>query len=226
LSLVKEINFRNNLFIAESSVIVIGGNHRYVNSDGDKVGESTADIETIHLSGDGTGCSSVKNYPLELEEHTATYHDGSVFVCGGHNSEEASYTNRCFQLSNPVGPWTEIFPMPEPNSEMRSSLIDGKWFITGGLRGPGTKSFVYDFDDKLFEYGSQLFDNKYDHCQVTVNDTHVFIGGGSSIEAYLFNWKTQRWTFLDDMPSSVLGGACGFLNNPEYGRGKLLQGDV
>jgi len=67
---------------------------------------------------------------------------------------------------------------------------------------------------------------KQGHCQVTLNDTHLFISGGyDSPETFILDVKRRSFTFLDNLPRGIYSGACGLLNHPVNGQGITLEGN-
>jgi len=67
---------------------------------------------------------------------------------------------------------------------------------------------------------------KQGHCQVTLNDTHLFITGGSySLETFILDVKRRSFTLLDNLPREISDGACGLLNHPVNGEGITLEGN-
>jgi len=182
-----------------------------------------SEIETIDISGRNEQCSPIPNYPLGVHGSVAVYDKGLVTVCGGYNAE-LFYTDRCFQLKSPSDSWREIKSLPIPSSESKGSLIDGKWFISGGQDDPdvGTQTLIFDIEEKEYTLGPKMPDSKTAHCQVTVNATHVFFAGSTNL-TYFLNWQTQEWIFVEDMPRTITFGAFGLLNNPAYGLGKKAR---
>ena len=82
------------------------------------------------------------------------------------------------------------------------------WWITGGTdNGFSTEILKIDNNGELTSstFESNLPGNFYDHCQVTLNTTHVLIFGGNgkpnqgSKRAWIFNWETKHWRQLNSM---------------------------
>jgi len=177
--------------------------------------------EILNIDRSSKRCHSLPEYPTKVASATSAYIDGKVIVCGGQDSEQVF--NQCYALTSATSEWVGFFPLPEPLWDMSSSVIDGKWFITGGRNRFGrAQAKTYIYNNGLFEPGPQLPALKFGHCQITINDTHVFFAGGDydQNEAFILNWVTGEWTMLDDLSGMDNHGACGIFNNPQEDKGK------
>jgi len=70
------------------------------------------------------------------------------------------------------------------------------------------------FDGFTFTDGPEMPVGIDGHCQVTVNETHVFL---ATRTAFLYNWQLDEWTEVDYVPEEIVLGSCGVLNNPNFG---------
>jgi len=153
-------------------------------------------------------------------------YNGVVTVCGGYKTDSSNVDfgalDNCFELESSSAAWKELSPLPAATYFMGSSIIDGKWLISGGLSAAfNTKTAIYDLETKQFNLGPNLPSMKLGHCQVTINETMVFFSGGfMSQETFLLNWESDEWILLENLPLSLEWVACGLLNNPMYGPGK------
>jgi len=146
---------------------------------------------------------------------TSTYYDGKVFTCGGYKVDTGE-TNECFSL-NPDLIFVPSEPLPDGRRWMRSSNIGGIWWLTGGNFGNTQQlASTFIFNGTNFERGPDLPFAKDNHCQVTINSTHVFFAGANPA-TFTYEWDTRTPTILEDPPTSFDEGACGLLNNPSIG---------
>jgi len=181
-------------------------------------------VEGIGLSG-SNNCPPLPDYPLPISDAVAVFYHDQVLACGGSDLEEK--TNKCFLLGQDLEEWveTESF-LGGARSEMTASVIDDSVFFTGGKNSddePMSSTLVYR--DGSFSYGPGLPAEKYSHCQVTLNATHVFITGGYvDSQTMVLNFLNMQWTFLDDLVVKHRGEVCGLLQNPNYGD-EVLVGD-
>jgi len=172
-------------------------------TDGVKLDE----VEVIYLSGDGKTCPELPNFPLSVTHLAATFLNGTILTCGGWDR-----TEKCFKLtSDKMSEWVEIASMVEPLSFIGSSNIDGQWFLTGGLDDGGSVDITQTYDGTSFVSGKLLPNDKYRHCQVTIDHEHVLLIEGNSINTYIFKWPGQTYDELEPIPSRAVYG---FLNNP------------
>jgi len=140
-------------------------------------------------------------------------------ACGGSSDEEV--TNKCFELGGDLTDWIEVLPLPDGNKQcMRSSIIDGKWILSGG-HDFGREYNSMLFYDGLFDFVPPMPEEKACHCHVNLNDTHIFFTGGTSKSSFMVNWQTQEWTVYDDTTITDVRPACGFVDTP-FGREILV----
>jgi len=176
-------------------------------------------------NGQSDGCPSIPDYPFDVKDLAAAYYHGNIVACGGYDGLRQSPF--CYSLGPELNAWNEMDSLPDgPRERMASSIIDGKWLITGGYnpRNPSSgnayKTTVV-YDGVQFTSGPELPVVSDDHCQLTLNSTHVFLVTGDK-DTFTLNWETQEYVFYEktfiEMPSS----ACGLLNNDNYGSEVLI----
>jgi len=81
-------------------------------------------------------------------------------------------------------------------------------------------------ENGVFQPGPILPFEKEGHCQVTINDTHVFFTAGTKGnggETFLLDWTTKEFTILPIIPDNLPNAACGLLKDPLEGPGMLLN---
>jgi len=143
---------------------------------------------------------------------TAAYYRGKVVACGGYTGEE--FTANCYELSSDLNEWLPIQSLPDTRlffQTFKSSVIDDTWVLSGGDEF-STGVFAYD---EIFSPLPSLPEGFSDHCQLTVNEKFIFFSGNTHTrDTFLFNWETQEYIQLEDMPEGVNDPACGILNNP------------
>jgi hypothetical protein len=167
-----------------TKVVVVGGyNGAYLRS-----------VQVLDFASPDKSCASLPPYPLSMCCGTATFYKGELLVCGGEIDGPVP-SDKCFKLSPDLTSWVEILPLPNgPREVMSSSQIDGKWLISGGYYvSSQTTSLIYD--DGQFIVGPRLPFPMKDHCQLTINSTHVFIGGTAG-KAFLLDWPKQEFVFF------------------------------
>jgi len=189
-----------------TKVVVIGG----ANPD------TISSVEVLNLADDGQVCPVLPDYPLSLEATTAAYYDGSIVACGGDTFLQI--TDKCFRLGGDLTDWEEVSPLPDrERSCSKSSIIDGKWLLSGGLTsgGSGVTDSLLQYDG-LFDFVPPMPQGRACHCQVTVNSTHVFFTGNTPSTTML-NWETQDWSHLEDNIIDASYAACGLIDTPDFG---------
>jgi len=202
---------------ADSDVLVIGGFHQKIEIIEINIISS---VEAI-----GTECDEVDDFPFEVMGSTAAFLGDRIVVCGGADYGESAITD-CLQWTPAARSWTELDQnLPTPLRYPSSSVIDGKWFISGGSFGPA--SFLREetliFENGIFTPGPRLPEGRNGHCQITLNDTHVFIAGGDVASTIVLDLPAQEWISLEDLPKAeAFFPACGLVNTQEFGQEVVL----
>jgi len=157
-------------------------------------------------------CPNLPDYPFPIQDLTATFLDGKIRACGGR-----PLTEKCFELNDSLQSWNEVSSLPMQQYGMKSSLIDDKWFISGGYSSE-TLDTSYTLNQGLFEPGPAIPDVKNLHCQLTLNSTHIFIGGYPRTAAFLLDWSTQEYEEVAGIPNELPYVVCGLIENEENGQ--------
>jgi len=198
-------------FVTEySKVIAIGGYNL----------DDLASAELVDVSGEGKVCPEVPDFPYKVQYLLVTFYQGKVLACGGISS--GTYQDKCYSLGSDLSKWEELDShLLSKRDKMSSSIIDNKWFISGGYDGFKSLKETMVYDGTQFSPGPEMELSHQDHCQLAINSTHIFFAGGSRKETFLLDWGSGIYFPLDDMPE-YLGGACGVLNNENHGMEVLI----
>jgi len=190
-------------------------------------------IDFIDMSNENLSCSPIPEVPVARAYMASTYYQGRLYACGGIASYIA-YSDCLVMDDNLI--WIPGPSMPDERSGMASSSINGIWWITGGFANtyyePDDLYIKEDFDTTLifdgfdFSYGPKMPEKMDNHCQLTLNETHVFIAARFSTSAFMFNWETQEWITLDPVSWYMPQGMCGLLDHPENGKEILIADDM
>jgi len=226
------INLLPNYVIESTKILAIGGTQQYYENE--RVDYYSYDYEDVYYhiplntveqvllpDDNGVKCSPAPRFPIVIRGGTGAFLDGVLTVCGGITDDAVpEYTNRCFELSSGSDDWREVAGLPTgDNAFLKSSVVAGKWLLSGGVRAPSS-TLIYE--DGLFTPGPELPFPKDGHCQVTINSTHVFFAGGASEETFMLDVPNGQWIYLSDIPAEVSLGACGLLHHPTDGDGNRL----
>jgi len=173
---------------------------------------------TERLESGDNECYVMQDFPIPIRDGTAAYIDDKLILCGGVS--EGPNPDVCYELLSANDKWQPSLTLPNgPLYRHASSIIDGKWLLTGGYGNGDYQSSTIIYDNGIFTPGPVMPDYKHSHCQLTINSTHVIVVGGSS-DTFLLNWSTQEWDVLPSAPFDRRNPACGLLNNPVNGPGK------
>jgi len=163
-------------------------------------------VEIVDLSNNGKTCSPLPDYPFPIDSLTAVYYLGAIFACSGNSPNGTQPV--CFELESGASSWREVARYPNLATSQGASVIDNQIIFTGGS---AYDKGLFFYEQGLFTPGPILPFAMYKHCQLTINDTHIFIGGYPGNGAMLFEARTGEFTFADNM-RGILPPACGFLN--------------
>jgi len=194
------------IILGTTKVLLIGG------SAGESLEDIISDVQVINLGNPDEECPQIPNYPMPIGLMTAAYYQGKVVVCGGRVGDGNVSTDQCFELSSDLTEWVEISSLPEdPSSKLSSSVIRDTWVISGA-----GEASVYFYKDGSFTPGVAMPADISTHCQLTLNNSHVFFAG-DSVNAFILDWERQEYVILEDMPDGFTYPNCGLVNNPFFG---------
>ena len=120
--------------------------------------------------------------PIDLYNYIIVKQDSNIILCGGFISSTFSRSSECFLLAS-TGLWLRSPTIPSltiVRSGAASALLSGTWWVTGGNNGTAS-SYISTEVRNVNGTWSRSVDLPYSmtsHCMVTINSTHVFIGGG------------------------------------------------
>ena len=150
------------------------------------------------------GCLAFRrSFPLEFSNAQATtLPSGEVLVCGGY-SPTVGFMDRCYLYDPTANTWTRTAaPMSSPRQQAGSSYHPTLGFVmTGGFVRSG--SLPSATTDATANGGASFRSDfapmpraLYAHCQVTLDDDNIVIGGGrptQSSSSNVFYRLTLRW---------------------------------
>jgi len=183
-------------------------------------------VEVIEEPPSDENCQLIEPYPLELIDATSIYYDGKIRVCGGAALSELDFSLKdCYELASGSSQWQEMQSLPIGRHLMESSIIDDKWFLTGGENNAGGRTRTWVYENGIFTPGPELPITKTKHCQLTLNETHIFFAGGNTLSTFILNWPEQEWILLGNTlgGNSLQSAACGLLKNADLGQGNSVQ---
>jgi len=181
----------------------------------------TEEVATVErVGGFPDGCSSVTPLPKGLSESTTAFFENAIVLCGGFY--EANEKQGCYKLSSASGTWESMRSLPIGTASLASSVIDGKWLISGGVDDTSRHDNTMIYENGVFTPGPRMPNHKMRHCQLTINSTHVFFVGGYEEGAFILDWPRQEFTVLEAPPVSPFYPACGVINS-SFDQGSFLK---
>lgn len=180
---------------------------------------------SIEIIGDGFQCDgSQSNPPIPLGPSgnligwLAEYHDGTIYLCGGQDS---NIHNECYYLNIGSSSWVLTNPMVASRRYAASvTMPDGRLVILGGYNTGSAWLDTVEVKEagngKPFNMvdGWKLPRKMFDLCAVAINNTHIFIAGGSmygkpQVEAAdILDTTTNTWHSLPNMPLARSAPGC------------------
>jgi len=185
----------------------------------------TYDTEKIDPFVSDSNCTKPSDYPLELFPYDYPTADGVnnelTISCGGMiaNGNDQLYIDDCYSYNLTTLEWSFVAKMNEGRSHTASILLNhNKIWITGGFISHGnggisTKTTeILDIDTLTFSAGPDLPESMIDHCMVTYNETHIFIGS-NYCDSYLVDVGQNPFVFhtLPKTTYSRIGAGCAVL---------------
>jgi len=179
-------------------------------------------VEAFEMTDSELRCDEVKPYPIAAYGILSAFLDNRIIACGGKAPNTAD--NHCYEYDNILNDWFELPPLPASGYDASSSsVIDGKWLISGGVSSSVTRStFIYENGE--FTDGPPLPVSMFGHCQVTINDTHVFFCGGRTVYTFIMDLEKEESYIFDNPPNGMYVPACGLVNSPTFGK-EIIMAD-
>ncbi len=172
-------------------------------------------VEVIDLENPSNICSMIEDYPVENGGMTLGLIDGLLKSCGsGYDIED------CYDYDPDTNSWTSSASLVYARARPRSSFIDGIWLVSGddALDAGDAPMTTEMWTGSTFVEGPRLPTPMYDHCQFTINSTHVFFAEAYETgRSFLLDWFAQTWTEVPPMNVDRNYPSCGLINNPENG---------
>ncbi len=172
-------------------------------------------VEVIDLENPSKSCNSIANYPVEDGGMTVAIVDGLIKSCGSGYDRD-----NCYDYNPETNSWTTSASLIHARSRPRSSFVDDVWLVSGDNAGddddvPFTTEM---WTGTSFEDGPRLPTPMYDHCQFTINSTHVFfVETYLTGQSFMLDWFAETWTELPGMTVDRTYPSCGLIKNPENG---------
>ncbi len=131
-------------------------------------------------------------------------------------------TEQATPVEPPQTEWVELATMPEPVTEITGALLDGKFYVAGGIdQSPGTTDYtqVYDVATNTWETVASLPKIR-DHAAMTSFEGKVYLfsgfdlHGGENIDmAWVYDPAMDAWEAIAKMPA------------PRYASSAVVVGD-
>ncbi len=191
-----------------TKLIVIGGYNF-------ELGSYLSSVEVVDLENPSSTCNLINDYPVEEASMTVGIIDGLLKSCGGNYD-----TYACYDYNPETNSWITSASLIDTRFRPRSSFIDGNWLVSGDemVSWDDVPLTTEIWTGTGFEPGPLLPIEMTDHCQLTINSTHVFFADTHATgNAFLLDWNSQTWKELPPMTVDREHMSCGLINNPENG---------
>ncbi len=204
-------------------------------------------VEVVNLDDTDVACAPLIDYPTTIWYPTLAMTDGKLRSCGGR-SYEAGAMAGCYEFDFPTDTWTRTLDLAEPRDSPSSSVVrKDLWFISGTVASTGGVSTEIRSNGNSVA-GPPVPDGVYAPCQVTLNDTHVFLADGYNGYTYILNWDEESWEiqvyfnvglctlgyatlpiathfpFKENMLYTGSWPSCGLIQNPDNGAEVVVAG--
>jgi len=79
----------------------------------------------------------------------------------------------------------------------KASVVGNEIIFTGGLGDIQDERRVFKFNNQgIFTPGPELPERMNNHCQLTINETHIFVGGYPTPGAFLLDLSTEEYVII------------------------------
>ena len=193
-----------------TKIIIIGG---YDNDD-----SSLDSVEVVDLSSNVNDCVGISNFPTTIRLGGGSFLNDKPRVCGG--IEDGDETENCREFDSDSNSWSSVESMVKARYSFGFSKIgSNQWFVTGGYNDDdGDLSSTEVWANNEFSIGPDLPFALARQCQVTLNSTHIFVGGVDG--GYLLNWEEKEWLLLPPFAEEFgyIYPTCGYIWNDINGQ--------
>jgi N-acetylneuraminic acid mutarotase len=119
--------------------------------------------------------------------------------------------------------WSTGTPMPAARSKHTSTLVNGKFYVIGGLGASGSKvNTVWEYDPVADTWASKGNMPKTLSGHVSVVDggyIFVFVDDGTTV--YIYEVAADEWWYGTSMPNAYIGRTASAVNGKIYAIGGL-----
>ncbi len=182
-------------------------------------GDSRSSVEVVDTEAERR-CNDLPNYPNTVVVDTiAEFYLDRIVVC-----REAG----CHQYDQMANKWTWFGNLKQRRYNAMSSIINGALLVTGGQNdiNSGTRHTTEYYDGGSFVFGPNLPVPMKWHCQITINNTHVFFADTlTSLNTYLLNWGTKVFTSISQIPNNRSRNVCGLTWSQSRGEEIVVVGN-
>ncbi len=163
-------------------------------------------MEALELEDTLIVCKQPAPIPKINAEMTLGVFQNFIKACGG-----PAHPRQCFDYHSDKNEWLRSNDTLHPRVRHAASFIGGYWLLSGGSGAAGSTTEFWN--GTAFVEGPSLPRSMRDHCQVTVDETHVFFATGDGKPSYLLNWSKESydWTELDPTTSEMRLLSCGLI---------------
>ena len=140
-----------------------------------------------------------------------------------------------FDLASlPEGIWTEISNMPFPVSEISGALLDGKFYVAGGLlEGVITTDLlqIYDVETNQWALGAEMPRGRNHHVTAALDGQVYFLEGTESLmpppytryrTGYIYSVADNTWSRTAPAPANRVAASAVVLDDSIYVVGGML----
>ncbi len=178
-----------------------------------------AGVQAFDLEDAQKTCNQISPFPFQQAGVQVGVVKDVVKVCGGSKDSQG-----CYDYHPESNTWVNSTRLTEKRFRHGASFIDNQWFISGG-KGPGVElSTTESLVDLAFVRGPDLPRGMKHHCQLTVDETHVFFATADGQPSYLLDWPNKTWTELDGMYQFMDYPSCGLIKTHNGYREVVMAG--
>ena len=169
------------------------------------------DVEILDISGQGRSCRKADDYPGTTYGSSGAFFEDKAIICGG-----TGYTDECYNFDPTTGSWIRSYTLLQERRYARSTIINGKWWVTGGENNSGNldETEVLRSNSSSFTLYYTLPARRRWHNLVNIDGNQVMLLSGQGdyyTDTYVFDDTLNTWTNGPELSEGRYSGQAGLV---------------
>jgi len=165
----------------------------------------------------------LRDLPIALNHAAASGVGNRLYVAGGYG-DDPHFSRAVFFYDGKR--WTQIRSLPAARAAPGSAVVNGKWYIVGGVTPNGLAKTTLVLDLKSGRWSSVAGPTPREHLAVAAANGRIYAAGGrtagfdTNLDTFeAFTPKTKTWQALPPVPTTRGGTGMAAVGNTLYSVG-------